>query len=107
MVLIIRNNVLIYLNLRDTRQIERNKTAAVLCVTLLVFSICRIPHIAINIFELFYLTEEHITEDHQSFCEKEGRQVDILDCVDLREEGSVYRKIFWTRVDLQFQSPDL
>ena len=82
MVLIIRNNVIIYLNLRDTRQIERNKTAAVLCVTLLVFSICRIPHIVINIFELIYLTEEHITEDHQRFCDTEGRQVDILDCTE-------------------------
>ena len=61
MVLIIRNNVLIYLNLRDTRQIERNKTAAVLCVTLLVFSICRIPHIVINIFELIYLQHHGVS----------------------------------------------
>ena len=79
MVLIIRNNVIIYLNLRDTRQIERNKTAAVLCVTLLVFSVCRIPHIVINIFELIYETDEHITEDHQRFCDAKRRQVDILD----------------------------
>jgi hypothetical protein len=59
--------------LRDTRQIERNKTAVVLCFTVLVFSICRIPHFVKNIFELIYPTKEHITEDHQRLCDTEGR----------------------------------
>ena len=80
MVLIIRNNAIIYFNLRDTREIERNKTAVVLCVTVLVFSICRIPHFVTTIFELFYPAEEHITEDHQKFCDTE-RRLNILDYI--------------------------
>ena len=69
MVLLIRNNALIYLNLREANQVERNKTALILFLTVLVFFVCQFPHIVITIFEFVY----PIRQDHQIFCVKKGR----------------------------------
>ena len=69
MVLLIRNNVMIYLNLRETRTIERNKTAIVLFVTVLVFFICHLSRFVMTIFDLIY----PFNLEHETFCAKQGR----------------------------------
>ena len=55
--------------MRETRKIERNKTAIVLFVTVLVFFICQIPHCLVTIFEFIYPIRSH-----HLFCYKKGRQ---------------------------------
>ena len=74
MVLLIRNNIMIYLNLRETNEVERNKTAVILFVTVLVFFICQFPHCVITIFEFIY----PIRVDHHLFCAAKGRQIFYL-----------------------------
>ena len=69
MVLLIRNNVMIYLNLRKTKQIERNKTAVVLFATVLVFFICHIIRFVITTYEFIY----PFRLEQELFCDKMGR----------------------------------
>ena len=60
---------MIYLNLRKTNQIEKNKTAAVLFATVLVFIFCHSIRFVITIFQVIY----PFRLDQEVFCSQNDR----------------------------------
>ena len=69
MVLLIRNNIIIYSKLRNTSKIKRNKTAVVLFATVMVFFICHSFRYVVTGFIFF----NPITIPQKNYCAKQGR----------------------------------
>ena len=75
MIVLIRNNVIIYWNLSNTCKVKRNKTVIVLFATVLVFFICHSSRYMVTSF-VFY---NPITIDQKKHCANLGRYSKIFE----------------------------